>query len=145
MPVVSVELLAAATYTRLAAAPGLRTVYKTVVTGDPVRNNIGIIESYAVFHPGAGDTKRGTLDAKPGQLMWGFQVTCVGGDHDYLLGAVDSVRGQLDGYRLTVAGAVVGLCQPPLGFRPPPARPDHDEKPSRLWVPLLFQVLAVPA
>jgi hypothetical protein len=145
MPVVSVRLLADAVYTRLAASAGLSAVYKTVVPGDPARDNNLVIKAYAVFHPAPGDSKRGALNATPGQLLWDFQVTCVGGDHDYLLDAVDSVRTQLEGYRLIVAGAVVGLCQPPIGFRPPPARPDLDEKPSRLWVPLLFQVLAVPA
>lgn len=143
MPTVSVRLLADATFARLDAHPTL-TVYKSVVTGQPPKEN-GVVKSYAVFHPGAGDTTRAALDAKPGNLLWDFSVLCNGGDHDYLLGAVDAVRGQLEGYRLVVAGTTVGMIQPPPGFRPPPARPDHDEKPSRLWIPLLFQVLAVPA
>jgi len=144
MALPSVRLLAAAVRTRLDGTTGL-TVYETVVKGDPPRDAGGVITSYVVLHPGPGNTDRNTLDDQPGPLLWDFTLLCVGGDHDYLLGAVDTARDRLEGYQLTVAGAKVGLIKPPPGFRPPPARPDHDETPSRLWVPLLFQVLAVPA
>lgn len=144
MPVVAILPLAAAVKARLDGATGL-TVYETAVTGTPPRDAGGKIRSYAVLHPGGGDTTRHSLDAAPGPVLWPFTVMCVGGDHDYLLGAVDAVRGRLEGFVLTVANTSCGPIQPPPGFQPPPAKPDHDENPTRLWLPLLFQVLAVPA
>lgn len=144
MTVVSVRDLAIATKARLDGATGL-AVYETTVTGQPPRDQGNKIRAYAVFHPGGGDSTRNSLDAVPGPLLWSFSVLCVGGDHDYLLGAIDAVRGRLEGFVLTVANTSCGPIQPPPGFQPPPAKPDNDENPSRLWIPLMFQVLAVPA
>jgi hypothetical protein len=88
---------------------------------------------------------RSSLDQAPGQLLWGFQLTCVGGDQNYVGFAIDTVRRQVEGKTLTVAGVRVGRIQPPLGYTPPPIQVDHDVQPPRLYVPLLFEVLTVPA
>lgn len=144
MPIPSVRLLTTAVYNLLDAHPTL-TVYRSVVSPPPATDAAGIVKSYAVLHPSPGDAEHQSLSAVPGQLLWSFQVTVGGGDHDYALGAVDAVRSLLDGKTLTVAGARVGRLQQPLGFNPPPPRPDQDAQPPRLAVPLLYQVLAVPA
>lgn len=144
MPLPSVRLLTSAVYDLLDAHPTL-AVYRSVVAPPPPVDGDGVVKAYAVLHPFPGDAEHLTLSAVPGQLLWGFQVTCAGGDHDYVLGCVDAVRGRLDGKTLTVAGTKAGLLQPPLGFNPPAPKPDMDAQPPRLAVPLLYQVLAVPA
>lgn len=124
---------------------GALTVFHSVVEPKPPVDENGRVSAYAVLHPGAGATTRSSLDQVPGQMLWGFQVTCAGGNQGYVGAAIDTVRGRVEGKTLNVDGAVVGRIQPPLGYTPPPMQVDYDVQPPRLFVPLLFEVLAVPA
>lgn len=144
MPVVSVRQMAAAAWTLLDDHPTL-TVYRSVVEPKPPTDSNGVTKAYAVFHPFPGDDTPNDLRITPGQLMWQFQVSCAGGNHDYVLGAVDVVRDIFIGKSLTVAGVKVGLIRPPLGYQPPAPKPQPVDSGQRLQVPLLYQVLAVPA
>jgi hypothetical protein len=142
MALPSVRLLTNAVFTILDAHATL-TVYRSVVDPVPPVDANAVTQSYAVLHPFGGDADANNLARIPGQLLWEFQVSCAGGNHDYTLGAVDVVRGLLDGKTLSVAGAVVGLMQPPPGFSPPPPKPQPVDSGQRLQVPLLYRVLAV--
>lgn len=145
MSLPSVLLLTNAVHALLDGHPKL-TVYRSVVDPAPPADGNGVTKGYAVLHPFGGDAETNQLDRQPGRLLWEFQVSCAGGNHDYLLWAVDQVRGLLDGKGLTVAGTVVGLMQPPPGFQPPAPKPQPvDAAHQRLQIPLLYQVLTVPA
>jgi hypothetical protein len=144
MTVVSTLDLTNAVFARLDAHDTL-TVYRSVAAPEPPADEGGVTQGYAVLHPFPGNATSGSLSRAPGQLLWEFQVSCAGGDHDYVLWTVDTVRGLLDGKTLTVAGARVGLMQPPVGFQPPAPRPAPVDSGQRLQIPLLYQVLAVPA
>lgn len=139
----STRLLANAAYAVLEGHATL-TTYRSVVDPPPPTDVDGITKGYAVFHPFPGDATPSGLDRQPGRLLWQFQVSCAGGNHDYTLWVVDTVRGLLDGKTLTVAGTGVGLMQPPFGYQPPAPQPQPvDAAQQRLQVPLLYQVLAV--
>lgn len=102
-----------------------------------------LAKGYAVFHPGGGNDQPNNLAVSPGQLLWAFQVSCVGKDHEQVGWVVDTVRGLLTGQTLTVAGHSVGRMQPPLGYQAPPPRPDITDSTERLQIPLQYVVLAV--
>jgi hypothetical protein len=140
----SVRLLTSAVFGILDGHSTL-TVYRSVVDPPPPVDDGGVTEGYAVLHPSPGDAGSSSLSRQPGHLLWQFQVSCAGGDHDYVLWTVDTVRDLLDGKTLTVAGTAVGRMQPPPGFQPPPAKPQPIDSGQRLQSPLLYQVLAVPA
>lgn len=142
MAVPSVLLLTKAVETLLAAAPAGLTRYTGVVDPAPPLDDAGVLTAYAVLHPYAGNDTANNLAVTPGQVLWGFQVDCCGGDHDYAGWAVDAVRGLLSGKTLIVAGSKVGLLRPPLGYDPP-TRPELNVTPPRISVPLQYQVLAV--
>lgn len=144
MAVPSVRLLTDAVFGILNGHATL-TAYRSVVDPVPTVDAGGVTEGYAVLHPFPGDAGSQSLTRQPGQLLWQFQVSCVGGNHDYVLWVVDTVRGLLDGKTLAVADAAVGLMQPPVGFQAPPPKPQPVDSGQRLQVPLLYQVLAVPA
>ncbi|NUS58672.1 MAG: hypothetical protein HOV66_28045 [Streptomycetaceae bacterium] len=139
----SVQKLTAAVRQLLDAHPSL-TVYTSVVDPRPQIDEDGVVEGYAVLHPGAGDDTPSALDVQPGQLLWWFQVTCAGGDTDYAGWVVDTVRGLLTGKTLTVDGSKVGRMQPPPGYSPPMLT-NTSVQPPRVSVPLQYQVLAVTA
>lgn len=141
MPVPSVRLLSAATWALLDGHASLQA-FQSIAT-DPETDENGLLtRGYAVFHPGAGDDQPNNLAITPGRLLWGFQVSCVGQDQDQYGWVIDIVRGLLTGKSLTVAGATVGRMQPPLGFMPPPPRPQFAGSTERLTVPLQYVVLA---
>ena len=142
MALPSVRLLTTAVQDLLAAAPAGLTRYTTLVDPAPPVDDAGVVTAYAVLHPYAGNDTANNLAVNPGQILWGFQIDCGGGDATYLLWAVDTVRGLLSGQTLTVAGAKVGRLQPPLGYNPP-TRPELNVTPPRITVPLQYQVLAV--
>jgi hypothetical protein len=138
----SVRLLTAAVTTLLNTPP--LVVYPSTVTTPPPVDAAGVVKGYGVLHPGAGMLPADNLTGQPSHLVWYFQVSCVGGNHDYVTWATDLVRSRLDGHTLTVAGAVVGLMQPPFGYTAPPALVDEETPPTRLMIPLQYQVTAVP-
>lgn len=140
MAIPSARLMAAAVKVILDAHPTL-TVYQSIVDPAPPLDDAGVLLGYAVFHPWPGNDAPNNLAGRPGQLLWGFQVTCAGGDTDYAMWAVDTVRGLLTGKTLTVAGTKVGLMRPPLGYQPP-TRTELTVAPPRVEVPLQYQVLA---
>lgn len=140
----SVRLLTDAVAALLADAPGV-TLYRSRVDPKPPADPGGTVRGYWVLHPQPGTVDSDNLTAQPGQLLWGFQLTCAGGDDNYAGHAIDLARERLDGRTLTVAGARVGLLQPPLGYRPPPLLEDRDVTPSRLFTSLLYDVLTVLA
>lgn len=142
MAIPSVRLLTTAAEDLLAAAPAGLTRYTSVVDPAPPLDDAGVVMAYAVLHPYAGNDTANNLAVSPGQVLWGFQVDCGGGDVSYLNWAVDTVRGLLSGKTLTVAATKVGLLQPPLGYNPP-TRPELNVTPPRITVPLQYQVLAV--
>lgn len=142
MTLPSVRLLTAAVVALLEEAAPTLTVYRSVVT-DPPKDSDGGVQPYAVVHPGAGAGDANALDDTPAQLAWPFQITCVGGDVDRCTWAVDAVRDQLDGATLMVAGATVGRLREDGDSGP--LRVDDDVTPPRLYLPLLYRVLAVPA
>lgn len=137
----SVRLLTAAVWALLDGHPYL-VAFQSEATKPPTNDEGALTKGYAVFHPGGGDDTPNSLNAQPGRLLWGFQLTCVGGSHDQLGWVLDEVRGLFTGQTLTVAGVSVGVMRPPLGFVAPPARPELDVSPTRLMVPLQYQVLA---
>lgn len=138
----SVRLLAAAVWALLDAHPHV-PYYKSLVDAPPLDATSGrLSKGYGVFHPGGGDDGWDNLAATPGRLLWAFQVSCVGEDHDQIGWVIDETRELLTGKSLTVAGHVVGRMQPPLGYQAPPPRPEHQAQPARLLVPLQYQVLA---
>lgn len=141
MPAPSVRVLADAVYAILDGHATLM-VYRSVVDPPPPVDAKGITKGYAVFHPFPGDATSSSLDRQPGRLLWQFQVSAAGGNHDYTLWVVDTVRALLDGKTLTVAGVSVGLMQPPLGYQPPAPQVFPLDSGQRLQVPLLYQVLA---
>lgn len=140
----SVRLLTDAAVGLLTANPNL-TVYESVVDTPPPADEDGVVYGYVVFHPGIGNDTTSNLAVEPGQLLWSFQATCVGGTAEYCGWAVDAVRARVAGQTLAVAGAKVGLIQPPVGYNPPMRPSPADVKPPRVSVPLQYQVLAVPA
>lgn len=143
MPIPSVRLLSDAVWSLLDGHASLQ-VFESVATNPATDSNTGLLtKGYAVFHPGAGDDMPDNLAVTPGRLLWSFQVSCVGQDHDQYGWVIDTVRGLLTGKTLTVAGTTVGRMQPPLGFLPPPPRPSFAGSTERLMVPLQYQVLAV--
>lgn len=143
MPTPSVRLLADAVWALLDGHPNLQ-VFESVATNPASDADTGLLtKGYAVFHPGAGDDAPNNLAVAPGRLLWSFQVSCVGQNHDQYGWVIDTVRGLLTGKTLTVAGTEVGRMQPPLGFLPPPPRPSFAASTERLMVPLQYQVLAV--
>lgn len=145
MPIPSVRLLTAAVWALLDAHTVL-PVYRSVVDPPPATDASGqLLTGYAVLHPGGGDPATDNLAMGAGRLLWGFQVSCVGGTHDQVGWAIDEVRGLLDTQSLTVDGAVVGRLQPPLGYNAPPPRPEFNAQPPRLMVPLMYQVLTASA
>lgn len=145
MPLPSVRLLSDAVWALLDAHATL-TVYSSVVDPAPPVDSNGVTKGYAVFHPFGGNADVSNLARVPGQLLWQFQVSAAGGNRTYVLWVVDTVRALLDGKTLTVAGTTAGLMQPPPGYQPPPPMPQPvDASSQRLQVPLLYQVLTVPA
>lgn len=108
-------------------------------------DNRGVVKGYAVLHPIAPGTDRTSLAASPGSLLTAFQVDCIGGSHAYVLDVADQVVARVDGQTLTVAGAVVGLIQPPFGYQQRAPYRDPGVAPFQLRLPLQYQVLAVPA
>lgn len=144
MPIPSVRLLTGAVWGVLDSHAHL-VAFRSVVDAAPVDTAGNLTKGYAVLHPGGGDPGRNNLAVEPGQLLWGFQISCVGGDHDQIGWVIDIVRNLLDGKTLTMAGVKIGRLQAPLGYQPPPPRPEFQAQPPRLMVPLQYQVLAVPA
>jgi len=143
MPTPSVRLLSAAVWALLDGHAQLQA-FKSYATDPATDPETGLLtKGYAVFHPGAGDDQPDNLAVTPGRLLWSFQVSCVGQDHDQYGWVIDTVRGLLTGKTLTVAGVTVGRMQPPLGFLPPPPRPQFAASTERLMVPLQYVVLAV--
>lgn len=145
----SVRLLGAAVWGLLDGHAHL-VAFDSIVTTPPTDGSGNLTSGYAVFYPGGGDPAladrdRGSLSAKPGQLLWSFQISAVGQDRNQITWVIDEVRTLLDGKTLTVAGAKVGRMQPPFGYQPPPPRPEYQAQPPRLLVPLQYQVLAVTA
>ena len=143
MSLPSVKLLAAAML-GLLNAEGL-TVYPSRVDPVTVLDNRGVVKGYAILHPLGPGTDRTSMSGRPGSLLAAYQVDCVGGSHDYVLGVVDSVIDRVDGKTLIVAGAQVGLVQPPFGYQPLAPYRDPGASPFQLRLPLQYQVLAVPA
>lgn len=143
MPAPSVRLLSAAVWALLDGHPQLQ-VFESIATNPDVDPDTSLLtRGYAVFHPGAGDDAPDNLAVTPGRLLWSFQVSCVGQDHDQYGWVIDTVRSLLTGKSLSVAGATVGRMQPPVGFLPPPPRPQFQASTERLMVPLQYVVLAV--
>lgn len=140
MPLPSVRLMSAAVMALLDPDP--LNAYDSIVSPAPPVDENGVLEGYAVFHGGAGNETSGNLAKTPGQLLWSFQVNCVGGDSSYVGWVVDEVRRRLSYKTLTVVGAKVGLLQPPVGFHPPVIN-ESTVTPPRLTVPLQYQVLAI--
>lgn len=142
MAVPSVRLLSDAVWALLDGHAQLQA-FESVATNPDTDENGLLTRGYAVFHPGAGDDMPNNLSLTPGRLLWGFQVSCVGQDHDQYGWVIDTVRGLFTGQTLTVAGTQAGRMQPPLGFLPPPPRPSFAGSTERLMVPLQYVVLAV--
>lgn len=140
MALPSVRQLADAVQALLDAHATL-TVYGSVVDPPPPVDVNGVTMGYAVFHPFAGDATPSSIALQPGRLLWEFQVSCAGGNRDYCLWVVDTVRSLLDGKTITLSGVAVGLMVPPLGYQPPPPQVSPLESGQRLQVPLLYQVL----
>lgn len=140
----SVRLLSAAVMGLLQANENL-TVYRSFVDPKPPVDDDGVVLGYVVFHPGIGNDLSNNLAVVPGQLLWSFQLTCVGGDADYVTWAVDAARRQVSGQTLVVEDTNVGIIQPPVGYNPPTRPSPAEVKPPRISVPLQYQVLAVSA
>lgn len=143
MAIPSVRLLTGAVWTLLDGDANLQA-FQSVADNpaiDPITELL--TKGYAVLHAGGGNDQPNNLAVTPGQLLWQFQVSCVGQNHDQLGWVIDTVRGLLTGKTLTVAGHSVGRMQPPLGFQAPPPRPTFTESTERLMVPLQYVVLAV--
>lgn len=137
----SVRLLSGAVWTLLDGHQHLQA-FRTIADNPDVDDQGLLTRGYAVFHAGGGNDQPNNLAVAPGQLLWQFQVSCVGQDEDQLGWVIDTVRGLLTGKTLTVAGHQVGRMQPPLGFQAPPARPTFTDSTERLQVPLQYSVLA---
>lgn len=138
MAIPSVHLLSAAVMALLSPPP--LSAFDSIVDSAPPLDEAGVLEGYAVFHAGAGGDRASSLAKTPGHLLWTFQVNCVGGDSSYVGWVVDQVRERISFKTLAVAGAKVGLMQPPEGFNPP-ILPDYSTTPPRLMVPLQYHVL----
>lgn len=139
----SVRAMTAAVWAILDGHPHLQ-VFESIATNPDTDPESGLLtRGYAVFHPGGGNDQPNNLAVTPGQLLWQFQISCVGQDHDQIGWTIDTVRGLLTGKTLTVADTEVGRMVPPLGYQAPPPRPAFTNSTERLQVPLQYQVLAV--
>jgi len=125
--------LHAATLARLKQATSI-TVYDGDVPKSPPADSRGRVYPYAVLWTTAGaPTVERPLTDRPGGLTWGPQVTVAAGDIGWLLSAVQVVRGQLEGARLTPWATLRERTDTEITVQK-----DPDTSPPRFFLPLYF-------
>jgi hypothetical protein len=92
--------------------------------------------AHAIFYPSPGRVPFERLGGGMLNVNWGFQVTCVGGDENRCMWAVDKVRAALLCKRITLDGAQSGQVYEDADAGP--VRRDDSVQPPRYFVPLLF-------
>lgn len=129
-----------------AVVAGNASVYVGEVPGEPpVIPGQSRVKPYAVVFSGDGspiDEVPLTAD-QTGSLTWPFQVTCAAGYHDDVLGLLDGVHGQLDGWIPTLTGYQFGPVSNPPGYDAGPVRKDPTVEPNRFFLPCQFLLAAV--
>lgn len=138
----SVRQLADAAWALLQTAPAGVAKYREVVDSTPPVDAGGVVKGYAVLHASPGNDTPNNMAGVQGNILWDFYIEVCGGDDDYLLGAVDIVRGLFTGKTLTVANHGVGLMRPPPGAQPRKLI-NQLVSPARWYVQLEYNLLAV--
>jgi hypothetical protein len=95
-----------------------------------------LVHPHLIFYPSSGRVPFERLGGGLLNVNWGFQVTCVGGDENRCMWAVDKVRAALLCKRITLDGAQSGQVYEDADAGP--VRRDDAEQPPRYFVPLLF-------
>lgn len=103
----------------------------------------GRAHPYVAVWPAPGQVGRMPHAPVSDSLVWSFQTTCAGGDADRALRALSRTRDRLDGARLTVAGLLLGVLHEQEFTAAGPLREDRDVQPSRRYVVLQWDVLAI--
>lgn len=119
------------------------TTYDAEVASSPPLDPDGRVHPYAVLHMTAGDPTVDSLAFTQNLLELPYQVTCVGGDQDRCLWAVDKVRGALLGQVLTVPGRSLSPITSDGNSGSP--LPDDDVTPPRHFLAVLFRLVSTPA
>ncbi len=118
------------------------TVYSGRVDDNPPSDRrTGLVKPYAVLWAQPGvfpDEEAGTpSDDDTGELDWEARVTVASGDPDWTLDAAVDVRAKLSRARVVPQA---GRLKEPPGLEVPILQ-DKDVKPSRWYVPLVFNTL----
>lgn len=121
----------------LEAVPGIN-VYDGEVPGNPPLDPDRRVHAYAVLYASPGQPEALMLDDEQDSLDGGFQITCVGGDPARALWCLDRVRAAFIGAEVTVGGHAHRITASEID--PGNVRRDDDVKPSRHYVPQLFDV-----
>lgn len=102
------------------------------------------VQPYFVLYPGAGsDGPDANLGDESIDLTAPFQVTAAAGDIEDLLALIDRIDTRLNRWAPAVADLICGPLRPPPGFNPGPTPlVDKQYSPSRLYVPLQYQLTA---
>lgn len=119
-------------------------VFDAEVPETPPLDPDGRVHPYAVMWGDIGTRVNSSLALDSADMDWPFQVTCVGGDINRCLWAVDKVCAALVDVSPVVAGrSVWPIRQEAAG----PDKPIRDDKvqPPRWYVPLLFRTYSTPA
>lgn len=131
-----------AVHALLAAIPNLVAFDHEVDDDQLTVDADGRVEPYCVLYVGGGRRAFSNLTHVSHDLDLAFQVTCVGGDPDECLWAVDKVCAALVDTQLTVAGRLVWRIR--QEFEPSSPRPDYAVRPPRFYQPLLFRLYSQP-
>lgn len=119
------------------------TTYDAEVPSSPPADPDGRVHPYVVLHVTPGEPTIDSLAFTQNRLDLPFQVTCVGGDQNRCLFAVDKVRAALLGQVLTVTGRSLSpISSDGSGGAP---LPDDDVTPPRHFLAVLLRLVSVPA
>lgn len=127
-----------------AALDGIGNVnsYDGQVPDTPPLDPDGRVHGYLVFYPSAGQRYPSRLGARPSSVVWGFQVTCVGGDRTRCLWVADKVTSTLGGLRVDVGDGRVVRVRELSDNQNRPVFTDTAVTPTRSYLPLSFALSA---
>ena len=114
------------------------TTYDAVVPTNPPVDGDGRVEAYAVLFASPGRLYASALDGVQASRDSTIQVTCAGGDPNYVFNAVSKVTSGLLG-PVTIAGATYDI-RAREDFDPGQIRKDETKTLPRFFLPLEFRL-----
>ena len=128
---------------RLDLVPFVKVYDGDVPQDDPpltIPNSGGVVKPYVVLYAGGGTATSDRACQTPSVLGWAPQVSVVAGYPVDCLQAVDRVRAELTGTRLTLDDGTTGILREPEGDRP--ILKDESVSPPRFLYPLQYRIVA---